>query len=246
MGGYHMSAVAARIPGLGAAPAWEGRRLACFLPQDQRHYLYDGLGSTRQLLDASQNVTDTYAYEAFGNLKGSSGSTPNPYRYVGSLGYYQTGSSLMHLGARYYRPEVGRFGQRDPAGTKPPTKLADYDYCSHSPVGYRDPAGLSVTCDWCEQWRLDCIKNMSEETGVYKCIQDALHLGPVATEFGACLVLCVVTVFGGPTYPTCVALCGLAAGALTLTALGPCLDVAETIGRTCREGFDNCMSHAEL
>ena len=53
MGGYHMSAVAARIPGLGAAPAWEGRRLACFLPQDQRHYLYDGLGSTRRLLDAS-------------------------------------------------------------------------------------------------------------------------------------------------------------------------------------------------
>jgi RHS repeat-associated protein len=97
---------------------WEGESyysplVSEYVSNAWRHYLYDGLGSTRQLLDASQNVTDTYAYEAFGNLKGSSGSMPNPYRYVGSLGYYQTGSSLAHPGARYYWPEVGRFGQRD-------------------------------------------------------------------------------------------------------------------------------------
>jgi YD repeat-containing protein len=75
-----------------------------------RHPLYDGLGSTRQLINQTdQAVTDTYSYEAFGNLLASTGTTPNPYRYVGSLGYYQTGSSLQHLGARYYMPEIGRF-----------------------------------------------------------------------------------------------------------------------------------------
>jgi len=81
-----------------------------------RYHLYDGLGSTRQLmLHASPyTVTDTYSYEAFGDLLSSTGSTANPYKYVGSLGYYQTGNDLMHLGARYYMPEVGRFLMRDP------------------------------------------------------------------------------------------------------------------------------------
>jgi len=137
MGGYHTSAVG-RIGGLGTGLAW-GIPLACLSPQAWRHYLYDGLGSTRQLLDASQNVTDTYTYEAFGNLKGSTGSTPNPYRYVGSLGYYQTGSSLMHLGARYYWPEVGRFGQRDPVGEN---HSGSYAYSIPNPVLYADATGL--------------------------------------------------------------------------------------------------------
>jgi RHS repeat-associated protein len=101
------------------------------------YYLYDGLGSTRQLLDSSQNVTDTYAYEAFGNVMASTGSTPNPYKYVGSLGYYATGSSLQHLGARYYLPEVGRFMSQDPLGIGHP-----YSYCDSHPLVFVDPHGL--------------------------------------------------------------------------------------------------------
>ena len=44
-----------------------------------RYHMYDGLGSTRQLmLHASPyTVTDTYSYEAFGNLLASTGTTPN-------------------------------------------------------------------------------------------------------------------------------------------------------------------------
>jgi len=102
-----------------------------------RHPLYDGLGSTRQLINQTdQAVTDTYSYEAFGNLLSSTGTTPNPYRYVGSLGYYQTGSNLMHLGARYYMPEVGRFAGRDRA-----RKQARYVYCGNRPVVAVDPDG---------------------------------------------------------------------------------------------------------
>jgi len=102
-----------------------------------RFYLYDGLGSTRQLLDSSQAVTDTYSYEAFGNSMGSTGSTPNPYKYVGSLGYYQTGSSLRHLGARYYMPEVGRFTSRDAILLG----RYDYTYAGNNPVVRLDPSG---------------------------------------------------------------------------------------------------------
>jgi RHS repeat-associated protein len=109
---------------------------------NNRYYLYDGLGSTRQLLDSDQDTTDTYQYEAFGNLMTSTGSTPNPYRYVGSLGYYQTGSSLMHLGARYYMPGIGRF-----IGPDPVTQGSNYyDYVGARPVGFVDPTGLFEAC----------------------------------------------------------------------------------------------------
>jgi len=110
--------------------------------------LYEGLGSTRQLLDSSQTVTDTYQYEAFGNLMASTGSTPSPYRYVGSLGYYQIypplagGLSLMHLGARYYMPQVGRFATYDPATRRHAVAAHKYLYVSNDPVGSVDPTGL--------------------------------------------------------------------------------------------------------
>jgi len=107
----------------------------------RRHYLYDGLGSTRQLLNDAQNTTDTYSYEAFGNSIGSTGTTSNPYKYVGSLGYYSPsaagGSSLQHLGARYYMPDIGRFITQDPLGIGNP-----YAYCDNNPIAYVDPEGL--------------------------------------------------------------------------------------------------------
>jgi RHS repeat-associated protein len=102
-----------------------------------RYYLYDALGSARQLLNDAQTTTDTYTYEAFGNLMGSTGTTANPYKYVGSLGYYQTGSSLMHLGARYYMPELGRFVQRDPGRRE----LHSYVYARNKPGNRVDPNG---------------------------------------------------------------------------------------------------------
>jgi RHS repeat-associated protein len=112
-----------------------------------RYHMYDGLGSTRQLmLHTDQSITDTYQYEAFGNLTASTGTTPNPYRYVGSLGYYQTGSSLMHLGARYYMPEVAIFTEPDPAEVARDPRDA-YTYSRQNPTNAVDPAGL-----WCISW----------------------------------------------------------------------------------------------
>jgi len=107
-----------------------------------RYHMYDGLGSTRQLmLHASPyTVTDSYSYEAFGNLTASTGTTPNPYRYVGSLGYYQTGSSFMHLGERALMLELGRFLQPDPDQSIGEADAA-YGYCRSDPVASVDPAG---------------------------------------------------------------------------------------------------------
>jgi hypothetical protein len=46
-------------------------------------YGYDGLGRTRFLVNTTATVTDTYAYDAFGNEIASTGSTPNNYHYAG-------------------------------------------------------------------------------------------------------------------------------------------------------------------
>jgi hypothetical protein len=56
-------------------------------------YEYDGGGSVRQLTNLAGAVTDTYAYDAFGNKITSTGSTPNNYldraeQYDPDLNFY--------------------------------------------------------------------------------------------------------------------------------------------------------------
>lgn len=46
-------------------------------------YIYDGHGSVRALADFTGAVTDTYEYDAFGNLINSTSTTPNEYLYSG-------------------------------------------------------------------------------------------------------------------------------------------------------------------
>ncbi len=51
-------------------------------------YRFEAIGTTRQLLNAQGQVTDSYAFDAWGNELAAQGSTINPYRYVGKQGYY--------------------------------------------------------------------------------------------------------------------------------------------------------------
>ena len=50
-------------------------------------YGYDGHGSVRQLTNSTGTVTDSYDYDAFGNLSNSTGSTPNNYLFAGEGGW---------------------------------------------------------------------------------------------------------------------------------------------------------------
>ena len=70
-------------------------------------YGYDGGGSVRQLTNASGAVTDTYAYDAFGNKISSTGTTPNEFLYRGEQ--YDSDLGLYYLRARYDNPLTGRF-----------------------------------------------------------------------------------------------------------------------------------------
>ena len=78
-------------------------------------YLYDGLGSTTQLVSSTGSVTDSYLYDSWGNILLASGTTTNPFLFVGMLGYYNDPDVVdYYIRARYYDPESGRFRSRDP------------------------------------------------------------------------------------------------------------------------------------
>ena len=104
-------------------------------------YLYNGHGSVRGLIDADGNITDTYCYDAFGNLLGKTGSTENSYLYCGEQQDDTTG--LYYLRARYMNPATGTFTSMDTYGGSvfDPTSIHKYLYANANPVSYTDPSG---------------------------------------------------------------------------------------------------------
>ncbi|MEW5884453.1 MAG: RHS repeat-associated core domain-containing protein [Armatimonadota bacterium] len=107
----------------------------------KRYFHFDAVGSTRALTDSSETVTDTYEYNAFGVVESSSGTSVNPFRYVGQYGYYDDGamgssSGLLLLGVRYYSPAHGRFWSWDPVPS-----LNLYGYVGNNATMGIDPSG---------------------------------------------------------------------------------------------------------
>jgi RHS repeat-associated protein len=99
-------------------------------------YGQDGSGSVRQLTNASQTVTDTYEYDAFGNKINSTGTTSNNYLYRGEQ--YDPDLGLYYLRARYYNPVTGRFLNVDPMAGDGQRR---YQYAAADPVDGMDPTG---------------------------------------------------------------------------------------------------------
>jgi RHS repeat-associated protein len=104
-------------------------------------YPFDGLGSTRMLTDEGGTVTDSYDYDAFGNLIARTGTTVNPFLFTGQQ--FDADSGFYHLRARYYQPGVGRFTSVDPyeGDIETPASLHKYTYSANDPVNKFDPSG---------------------------------------------------------------------------------------------------------
>src|SRR6516162_9961660 len=117
------------------------------------YYHFDGLGSTDRLTNSTLTVTDSYLYEGFGRIRTSSGTTTNPFRYVGNLSYYYDADPLQfYVRARHYLPTMGRWISRDPRLGLSEQNL--YEYVSANPVNSVDPSGLVVLVHYCEGARV--------------------------------------------------------------------------------------------
>jgi RHS repeat-associated protein len=138
-------------PGFGVAQTYTyGLRLVCQHPTPppvgpvpSYNYFcgYDGQGSVRFLTDDRADISDTYAYDAFGTVIASSGITPNHYLFAGE--HYDDETGFYYLRARHYNPETGRFLTRDTdeGNQFEPARLHSYSYAADSPVDNVDPSG---------------------------------------------------------------------------------------------------------
>ena len=110
-------------------------------PGATQYRQFDHINSTLSLTGATGAVTDTFDYQAYGNILGHTGASTTPHRYAGEESDPESG--LTYLRARYYDPATGGFLSRDPSpgDITDPLSLHPYLYAAGNPVNRTDPSG---------------------------------------------------------------------------------------------------------
>lgn len=110
------------------------------------YYEADGLGTITSLSNTAGALVQTYSFDSFGKLTGSTGSLTNPFEYTARESDPET--SLYYYRARYFDAQVGRFLSEDPQGPKDEGPNL-YSYVSNNPIMSVDPLGrfkIDKTC----------------------------------------------------------------------------------------------------
>lgn len=107
-----------------------------------RFYHFDRVGSTLALSNRAGQGTDAYVYTPSGESLGHTGTTTQPFTFVGKYGVRSEGP-FYQMGARYYDPAAGRFLSRDPAAPDltDVRTLDPYLYALGNPTRYIDRTG---------------------------------------------------------------------------------------------------------
>jgi RHS repeat-associated protein len=166
-------------------------------------YVFDGHGSVRALTNSTGNVTDTYDYDAFGNLIHSTGTSPNNYLFAGEQ--HDPDLSLYYNRARYLNTSTDRFWSMDTleGNAQEPLSLHKYLYVDANPSGGIDPSGNEDLAELSISSAVDLTLNAMSTIQVpvggggpgaqlvsrilvpQNVWQDLLDLTPDAVEFGA-------------------------------------------------------------
>lgn len=129
-------------------------------PDGRLYHLGDALGSVRQLVDATGEVSLAQDYEPYGDTRSSLGEGASAFQFTGEM---RDASGLTYLRARYLNSWVGRFITRDTweGDINAPMSLNLWNYAQSNPVNYRDPTGnFRIICPsgWSNRavrWRVD-------------------------------------------------------------------------------------------
>jgi RHS repeat-associated protein len=127
-----------------------------------QHLMYDGHGSTRQLVTGSvgsTGIVDDFSYDGYGVLLQNEENfiPPNGTQVPGKVEqqatnllyageHFDTDMQNYYLRARWYDSLSGRFNRMDPyaGNTQDPQSLHKYLYCHANPVNGLDPSGMSI------------------------------------------------------------------------------------------------------
>ncbi|MBI3950950.1 MAG: RHS repeat-associated core domain-containing protein [Acidobacteria bacterium] len=112
-----------------------------------RFYHFDRLGSTLFLTNGAGGVSDAYAYDPYGRLLGQTGTSDQPFTFVGRYGVrWEPVGGLYDMRARTYDPATARFLTRDPVWPvlDAPEGLNPYQYALQKPLQYVDPGGTQI------------------------------------------------------------------------------------------------------
>ena len=102
---------------------------------------------SRILVSIGGNITDSYLYKAFGEELAVAGTTVNPMRFGGQVGYWRDLADRLYVRARHLRSDLGRWMSRDPIGFEGGDWNL-YRYVGNEPVVDRDPSGFAVKFCW--------------------------------------------------------------------------------------------------
>jgi RHS repeat-associated protein len=145
-------------------PAQYGNLISTRVGSTTSWHHFDALGSTRQLTNAVQAVTDTWVYDAWGYVVFRSGITVALLRRIGELGYvYDIETALLSVRQRVYGPTIARWTSVAPALFIDSVIL--FQYVPNSPIGRFDPTGRQA-CGGGEETnltlRVNCRRLFSE------------------------------------------------------------------------------------
>ena len=110
------------------------------------YFLGDALGSVRQLTNASGAITYAKAYDPYGVVTTTSGSSQSAYGYTSE----STSNNLVYLRARHYAPSMGRFLTQDTwaGNANMPMSYNAWLYVYANPINLTDPSGHDPW--WCQ------------------------------------------------------------------------------------------------
>ena len=103
-------------------------------------YHFNHRGDTIAITEGSGAITDTYAYDEFGQQLNRTGSTQNPFTFVGKFGVMDEGDGFYFMRARYYEAGLGRFLSEDPSSSE----MNQYLYAKNNPLLFVDPNGRNA------------------------------------------------------------------------------------------------------
>jgi hypothetical protein len=138
-------------------------------------YIPDALGSTIALLSSQHQITDTWTYWPYGEVRTHTGSSVTPFTFGGTVGYHSDVlGSFTYVRASELRVSLTRWQRVDPLW---PSERP-FCYAKSTPVTLADPAGLSVGSNWQKCFRQQLKKGWSQQSACVIC-EALAHAGNV-------------------------------------------------------------------